>query len=142
MEARVLVPFDGTPLSKHALEHAMETFPDAALTTIYVIDPMDSVIDVEVGGLPVAEEWYENAQARATDVQAIATELAAERGRELDTVTAVGRPVREVLDYADERDVSHIVLGSHGREGVERALLGSVAERVVRRARVPVTVVR
>jgi nucleotide-binding universal stress UspA family protein len=63
-------------------------------------------------------------------------------GRALATETAVGSPTREILSYADRNDIDQIVIGSHGRSGVTRVLLGSVAEAVVRRAPVPVTVVR
>lgn len=47
-----LIAFDGSPLSERALTYAIETFPDASITSIYVINPLDSVIDVEAGGLP------------------------------------------------------------------------------------------
>ena len=93
MPDTVLVAFDGSPLSERALTYALENFPDATITTLYVINPVDSVIDVEAGGLPVAEDWYDDAQERATRVHTTATELAAEQGIELDTVTEVGRPV-------------------------------------------------
>jgi nucleotide-binding universal stress UspA family protein len=52
------------------------------------------------------------------------------------------RPARAIVDYAEEHDVAHTVVGSHGRTGVTRVLLGSVAENVMRRAPCPVTVVR
>jgi len=64
MTANVLVAYDGSPLSERALTYAIETFPDAPITAIYVINPIGSVIDVEVGGLPVAEDWYENAKKK------------------------------------------------------------------------------
>jgi nucleotide-binding universal stress UspA family protein len=54
----------------------------------------------------------------------------------------VGRPAREIVDYADENDIDHVVMGSHGRSGVSRIVLGSVAENVVRKSSVPVTVAR
>jgi nucleotide-binding universal stress UspA family protein len=141
MPDNVLVAFDGSPLSERALTYALETFPDATIITLYVINPADSVIDVEAGGLPVAEDWYDNAQDRATSIQTTATELAAEQGSDLDTVTEVGRPARTILEYADGHEIDQIVLGSHGRSGLDRALLGSVAETVTRRARIPVTVI-
>ena len=141
MTDKALVAFDGTPLSERALRYAFETFPDASVTSIYVIDPVDSVIDVEAGGLPVAEEWYDNAQDRANSIHATATDLAAAHGTDLDTVTEIGRPATAILDYAGENDVDQIVIGSHGRSGVDRVLLGSVAERVTRRAQIPVAVV-
>ena len=141
MSDNVLVAFDGSPLSERALTYALETFPDATITILYVIDPVDAVIDVEAGGLPVAEDWYDNAQERATSIHTTATDLAAEQGIELDTVTEVGRPARAILEYADDQGIDQIVLGSHGRSGIDRALLGSVAETVTRRARIPVTVI-
>jgi nucleotide-binding universal stress UspA family protein len=57
-------------------------------------------------------------------------------------VTEIGRPSRAIVEYAEEHDIDHIVMGSHGRSGVTRILLGSVAETVVRRSPVPVTIVR
>ena len=137
----VLVAFDGSPLSERALVYAIETFPDATITTIYVIDPIDSVVDVETGGLPVAEGWYDDAQERATRIGSTATDLAAEHDTDLDTVTEVGRPARAILEYAEESGIDQIVMGSHGRSGIDRTLLGSVAETVTRRARIPVTIV-
>lgn len=137
----VLVAFDGSPLAERALAYALETFPEAAVTAMYVIDPIDSVIDVEAGGLPVAEEWYDDARERAAGTLTTATDLAAERDVALDTVTEVGKPARAILDYADGHGTDQIVMGSHGRSGIDRALLGSVAETVTRRARIPVTIV-
>jgi nucleotide-binding universal stress UspA family protein len=141
MTDNVLVAVDGSPLSERALTYATETFPDASITTIYVINPIDSIIDVEAGGLPVAEDWYENAKEKASRIHTTATNLAAERNTELDTVTEVGKPARAILGYADDHDIDQIVMGSHGRSGIDRALLGSVAETVTRRARIPVTII-
>ncbi|SEP18468.1 Nucleotide-binding universal stress protein, UspA family [Halogranum amylolyticum] len=141
MSANVLVAFDGSPLSERALAYAIETFPDAPITAIYIINPIDSVIDVEAGGLPVAKDWYENAKEEATRIHTTATDLTAERNTELDTVTEVEKPAQAILEYADDQDIDQIVMGSHGRSGIDRALLGSVAETVIRRARIPVTII-
>ncbi|MFD1687270.1 universal stress protein [Halobellus litoreus] len=141
MPDNVLVALDGSPLAERALTYALETFPNATITTIYVINPIDSVIDVEAGGLPVAEDWYEDVQERATTIHTTATDLAAEHDSVLDTVTEVGKPAREILDYADSHGIDQIVMGSHGRSGLDRTLLGSVAETVTRRAQIPVTII-
>jgi len=141
MPDNVLVAFDGSPLAERALAYALETFPNATIATLYVIDPIESVIDVEAGGLPVAEDWYDNAQDRATNVHTTATDLAAEHDIVLDTVTEVGKPAREILDYAADNDIDQIVVGSHGRAGLDRTFLGSVAETATRRAQIPVTVI-
>jgi nucleotide-binding universal stress UspA family protein len=142
MPDNVLIAFDGSPLAERALSYAIENFSDVALTTIYVIDPIDSIIDVEAGGLPVAEDWYDNAQDRATRIHTTATDLAAEHNIDLNTVTEVGRPARVILEYADDQGIDQIVMGSHGRSGIDRTLLGSVAETVTRRTRIPVTIIR
>jgi nucleotide-binding universal stress UspA family protein len=141
MPVNVLVAIEGSPLSERALRYAIETFPNASITSIYVINPIDSIVDVEAGGLQVAEGWYEDAKAEATRIHTTATDLAAEREPELVTVTEVGKPAKAILEYAADHDIDQIVMGSHGRSGIERALLGSVAETVTRRARIPVTVI-
>lgn len=142
MTDRILVPFDGSPLSKRALEYTLERFRDASITAIYVIDPIDSIIAAEAGGIPSAQDWYDAAKKRATSVLGSAQDMAAADGIDLDVVTEVGQPAREILEQAHEYDVHQIVMGSHGRKGLDRAILGSVAERVTRRATVPVTIVR
>jgi nucleotide-binding universal stress UspA family protein len=142
MARHVLVPVDGSPLSTTALDTALETFPDASVTVLYVIDPVESVYAVESGGLPVADDWYDQATARAESIFEAATDTAGAGGRAVDTATVVGRPAREILGYVDDHGVDHVVMGSHGRRGFDRLLLGSVAETVLRRSTVPVTVVR
>jgi len=139
MPDNVLVAFDGSPLSERALTYALETFPEASITAMYVINPVTSIIDVEAGGLPVAEDWYDNAKDRAQSILATATDLATEYDVDIDTATEVGRPARAILEYVDDHDIDQIVMGSHGRSGIDRTLLGSVAETVTRRARIPVT---
>lgn len=141
MTDNVLIAFDGSPLSERSLTYAIENFSEATITTIYVINPIESVIDVEAGGLGVAEDWYDNAHERATRIHTTAKELAADHGIDLDTVTEVGRPARAILEYAEEHGIDQIVIGSHGRSGIDRTILGSVAEKVVRRARIPVTII-
>jgi len=141
MPDNILVALDGSPLAERALIYALETFPNATITTIYVINPIDSVIDVEAGGLPVAEDWYDTAQERATVIHTTATDLAADHDIVLDTVTEVGKPAREILDYAADNGIDQIVMGSHGRSGLDRTFLGSVAETVTRRAQIPVTII-
>ena len=142
MPDMILVPLDGSPLAGRALRYAVENFPTASVTTIYVINPVDSIFVAETGGLPAADEWYEKAQNRAAAIHEDARAIADEYDVELTTVTEVGRPAREILDHADEHGIDQIVMGSHGRDGIERAILGSVAETVTRSGQQPVTIIR
>ncbi len=60
----------------------------------------------------------------------------------VSTAKAIGEPAAEIVAYAEEQGVDLLVMGTHGRTGLQHALLGSIAERVVRRARCPVLTVR
>ena len=141
MPDNVLVDLDGSPLAERALIYALETFPNATITTIYVINPTDSVIDVEAGGLPVAEDWYDTAQERATEIHTTATDLAADHDTVLATVNEVGKQAREIPEYAADNGNDQDGMGNDGRSGLDRTLLGSVAETVTRRAQIPVTII-
>jgi len=138
----ILVPYDGSPLSRRALERAVTRHPDARITVLYVIDPMLAVYESETKGLPEASSWHDRARERADEICADATALAEDEGCDIATATETGRPARAILEYVDAHGVDHVVMGSHGREGVSRLVLGSVAERVMRQAPVPVTIVR
>lgn len=134
----ILVPTDGSNGTRGAVEHAVDlaTTYDATLHTVYVVET-DLGIDFSVPGtLDALEEAGENAiaeviqQAEAGGVETI------------EGVVAQGAPHRVVLEYVDEHDVDLVVMGTHGRTGLDRYLLGSVTEKVVRLSDVPVLTVR
>lgn len=138
---RVLVAYDGSPLADDALAFAFNRFLEADVTALYVIEIPDSYWLILKGPemrLPVSEK----AQEHATDVLEGATELAAEYDRKLTTEIDTGKPEHRIVDLAADGEYDAIVLGSHGRAGGSQVLLGTVAERVVRRSPVPVAVVR
>jgi nucleotide-binding universal stress UspA family protein len=139
MPKHVLVPVDGSPQSSKAVEFAVGEWPDAELTLLNVINPVDAGYSPTAGVPSGAEEWFEGAKANAERVLAAATPTASAT---VHTRTEVGRPAQTIVQVAEEDDVDHVVMGSHGRKGVSRILLGSVAEAVVRNSTVPVTVVR
>lgn len=142
MVDRVLVPLDGSPLSEKALEYAILTFPAKEIVALTVIDPIDVVYRSEGSGPLGGERWFKYARSRAADIGAVAEKRGEQTGVSVTTDTAVGRPRRQILKYADEHDVDQIVMGTHGRSGLSRVALGSVAEAVVRRSPVPVTTIR
>jgi nucleotide-binding universal stress UspA family protein len=143
MAGHVLVPYDGSPRSEAALEHVLAELADAdRITALYVIDPVAAGYSADVGFGNVAEEWYQNAKTEGEELVAKAAAMAAEEDVDVGTAVEVGRPAGAILEYVDEHDVDHVVMGSHGRTGVSRIILGSVTEEVMRQSPVPVTVVR
>jgi nucleotide-binding universal stress UspA family protein len=142
MAKRLLVPIDGSDPADAALEFALEEYPDADITVLSVIDPTD----VGYGSIEAApstfEHLQESAEERTEQVLDEAKARAEEHGTEVTGETVIGMPSRAIVEWAENNDIDGIVIGSHGRRGVTRVLLGSVAESVVRRSPVPVTVVR
>ena len=150
MSKRILVAVDGSAEATEALRFAAGEWPDAELTALHVINPADSATGAD-GGFPGAsDQWYASAKQRGERVLSEATEAV---DRAVETRIEVGRPTKTILEVAggeqpvgesDEpgEPFDHVVLASRGRTGLSRVLLGSVAEGVVRRAEVPVTVVR
>lgn len=141
MADRIVVAFDGSEQAEAALEFAVDEWPDAVLTLLYVIDPTEAGYSPTAGVPSGAEEWYEGRKATAEAALSDGADLVGE-GRTVETDTAVGRPADSIVEYADEHGFDLVVVGSHGRQGLSRIVLGSVAEAVVRRSPVPVTVVR
>ncbi|WP_122088881.1 universal stress protein [Halalkalicoccus subterraneus] len=143
MAHTVLVPTDGSPQSREAIEYAMREFSDAEFVALTVLNPTEmGAGGTEMGMASYADEWMDAEEERAEKRFEELGTLAAEHGVTLDGETIIGRPARAIVDYAEEHDIDQIVMGSHGRDGVSRILLGSVAETVVRRSPCPVTVVR
>ncbi|WP_416840616.1 universal stress protein [Haloferax sp. DFSO52] len=144
MAEHVLVPVDGSPQSVAALRFATAEWPDAQFTLVKVINPADA--DYRERALSGSEEWYqeEKREARETFAEVKAEVGVVDDGGVTDEKIAVGNPAKVIIDLLTEdgADYDHVVMGSHGRTGVSRILLGSVAEEVVRRAPIPVTIVR
>lgn len=142
MADHVLLPMDGSEQARRALEHVLGEHPEARVTVLHVIDPARATYGAKAGIPPSSEEWFDDEEASAERLFEEIRGRAVEAGVGVETVTEVGQPSRIIVEYAEEHDVDHIVIGSHGRRGLSRVLLGSVAERVVRRSSVPITVVR
>jgi nucleotide-binding universal stress UspA family protein len=135
MYERILVPTDGSRGSSKAARHALDIAEcgDATVHVLSVVGSSDLALDEDE-----ADPERERRAERAVDQ---IVEIADQRDR--GTVTAVrrGKPHQEILRYADENDVDLVVMGTHGRTGLDRYLIGSVAERIVRTADVPVLTV-
>jgi nucleotide-binding universal stress UspA family protein len=137
MYERILVPTDGSVGSAHVALQAID-LAETYGATIHVLHVVDESVRAFVAGFGDESELDERGQEAVDRVAGMA------RAHDVDVVTAIedGDPARHIVEYADEIDADLIVAGTHGRSGVERRLIGSVAERLVRRAACPVMTVR
>ena len=126
-------------MAERALEYALEAHPDAAVTVLYVAGEPSPMMGRALR-LALDDDLEGVARQQAESIFESARALAAERGVDLDTDVALGSPAREIVDRADGFDA--VIVGSHGGDVRSRLFVGNVAERVVRRSPVPVTVVR
>jgi nucleotide-binding universal stress UspA family protein len=141
MTKHVLVPLDASEQARKAFEWTVEEFDDARLTLLHVISPTDPGF---LPGITVEMSPDEDGYAEAVAEKYLSefVEAAEEKGFDATGEYVTGDAPREIVRYAEENGVDHIVMGSHGRSGAARVLLGSVAENVARRSPTPVTVVR
>jgi len=138
MYDEILFPTDGSEGADAALTHAME-LADTYDATVHVL----SVVDSSYLGSSAAEATTFEALREAGE-QAAAETIDRIEDRDIEAVPAIeeGQPYATILDYAEDADIDVIVMGTHGRRGLDRFLLGSVTEKVVRASEVPVVTVR
>jgi nucleotide-binding universal stress UspA family protein len=147
MYDRILVPTDGSDVAEAAVEQAVDLAEKygAEIHALYVADTdaiayglgTEQVDRIRQGNFGEMQELREEAEAATAHV----ADLAAEHNLEVVEHHAGGRPHAMIADYAEDHDIDLIVMGSHGRAGVRRALLGSVTERTLRSTHTPVLVV-
>jgi nucleotide-binding universal stress UspA family protein len=146
MYSRILVAVDGSETSQHALKHAIELAKSlsATLRIVHVVD---------MNWLPIAPELAIDTEAitaarrsAGEKTVAAARETAQTAGFEaeaelMETETPTQHVSEVVAKEATHWAADLVVLGTHGRRGVQRLLLGSVAEQMARRSSVPVLLV-
>lgn len=138
MATTILIAVDFEGSSRRAIDVAKQLAPalDAELVLVHAYElPVYTYPGLEPMILPGFHGEVTQAARRAL------TALSDEVGIP-STMLRDGNPVRELLAAAKERHASMIVMGTHGRKGISHALLGSVAEKVIRQSEIPVLTVR
>ena len=133
----VLVPIDFSELSYEAIAPAKEYVEsEANLTLIHVLTPLHPA--------DPAAMWHTiDDEQRKQKIKAFLAEKLGEMGyQKVQIEVKLGDPSTEIVDFAKEIGTDLIVLPSHGKKGISRFLLGSVAERVVRLSPCPVLVIK
>jgi nucleotide-binding universal stress UspA family protein len=139
---RILIATDGSENAEKAANFGIQIAgqSDAKVYAVYVIDttpyysiPLDQVWTKEV---------YEQFERMGHEITADVEKTAKVAGLEAESIVLKGNPAERIVNFAEEQNVDMIVVGSHGIGKFERLVIGSVSEKIVRHAKVPVLVVR
>ena len=142
---QILVPVDESPISYSAVEHALALAKsqDAHVTIVSVV-AVDPFVGVDYYAIaPAITEYFmqaeKSAQLRLEDIK----QSFIRDGIEVDTRLVHGvSPTEGILQVADELNVDLIIMGSHGRTGLKKAMLGSVAQNILTQCPIPVLIVK
>ncbi len=140
MYEKILFPTDGSDGSNAALEHAIDLAKryDATLQGLYVGDQRSYA---GLAGDMDREKIREAQESLGNEALEAVVSAAESDGIDVETVRSIGLPAEEIIETIRAQGADLVVMGTQGRTGVKRALLGSVAESVVRQSPVPVHLV-
>lgn len=138
---KILIPTDNSKVSIEAAKQALEIakLMNSKVYVIYVVDIMPFV------GLPTEGFWEsmkeileEEGKEAFNKIESIAKEF------DINIVSEIleGNPAKEIVEYANKKNINLIVMGTSGKSGIDRLLLGSVAEKVSKRAQCPILLVK
>ncbi len=137
----IVIATDGSENSERAISYGIEIakMSGATVHAIYVVDTSSfSSIPMDAGWEAMYEILKKEGEKAVSDVK----ENGEAAGVEVKEILGEGHPSNEIIDFAENNNADLIVMGTHGKSGIDRFLLGSVAEKVVRNSKIPVMVVR
>jgi len=143
--AKILYPTDFSELSTYALRYAL-SFAHAYQAKLHCLHVVDEAYQywtaMGPNSVPVGPATEDILQSARKEMDSFAAEHFKDIEVEVITDVVLGRPFMEIIQYARKQCIDLIVLATHGRTGLSHVLLGSVAERVVRKAPCPVLTIR
>ena len=138
---KILIATDGSEPNKKAISYGIELakLSEAKVYAVFVVDT------ASFASIPMDTGWemmYELLQKEGTDATRLVEDDAKALGVDVESAVIEGHPSHEIIEFAENNDIDLIVMGTLGKSGLDKFLLGSVAEKVSRNAKVPVLVVR
>jgi nucleotide-binding universal stress UspA family protein len=136
---RILVPTDFSDSARHALGYGLALAQEfgAELLLLHVVEALPGAYASELFPAPVAEVFEQVSGYARTELSRLTAEVT-EKGVAVRERLAHGKPSAEIVRVAREEKVDMIVLGTHGKGVLDKALFGSTTDRVVRKAPCPV----
>jgi nucleotide-binding universal stress UspA family protein len=136
---RVLVPTDFSDSARHALTYGVSFAREfgAELLLVHVVENLTVGYASDLFPVPMAEVFEEISGYARSELAKLAVEVR-EKGVTVREIVAQGKPSAEIVRIAGEEQADVIVLGTHGKGMLDKALFGSTTERVIRKAPCPV----
>ena len=140
---RILVPTDFSDSARNALTYGISFAREykAELTLLHVVETLTVGYASDLFPVPMAEVFQEVSTYARTELGKLAAEVR-DKGVQVNEKVVQGKPSAEIIRVATEETIDMIVLGTHGKGVLDKALFGSTTERVVRRAPCPVLTCR
>lgn len=135
MYDNILIPTDGSEAADKAVKHGLELaeIHDSTVHSLYVVDT-----SIYLRYPSVADTVINELEREAEDVTENVRKMAEDTGVKVVTEVITGVPHEDILGYAEGNDMDLIVMGTHGRTGLRRAIMGSVTEWIVISSDIPV----
>jgi len=141
MYKHILCPTDFSGPANRALQYACDLAAqyDAELHLLHVLpDPVAALTAYGPVVSAIPPDWEESMRAQVNQQLADALDKNWEKGKKVQRAISEGLPSAEIIHYANDNAIDLIVMGTHGRTGFNHFLMGSEAEKVVRKAHCPV----
>ncbi len=151
MFKKILVCLDGSELAEQILPYGIEqashfdsqivlcrVFSEPSITTIGI--PGFPAMPMETSGL--AKQTTKNETEAINYLKTVADRLQKQQGLQVDCTALIGPAGEAIVKYADQNGVELIAIATHGRSGLGRVLIGSVADYVIRQTRIPILLIR
>jgi nucleotide-binding universal stress UspA family protein len=137
---KILIATDGSEYTKKSVDHGIDlaNSTGAKLNAIYVVDTR------AYSSIPVSasmEYTYSILRQEGDTAIKYVAERAEAAGLEVEGIIAEGHPADEIINYAEKNSIDLIVMGTLGKSGLERFLMGSVVDKVIRNSKIPVIAV-
>jgi nucleotide-binding universal stress UspA family protein len=145
MYKHILIATDGSEIGNKAISHGVELAKTlgAKLSSVTVTEPYESVVVVETMVLILPADYKKQCEENAKQILSVVTSAAQSAGIKCDVIHQENRwPYEGIIEAAEKVGADLIVIGSHGRRGIERLIMGSQATKLLTHTKIPALVVR
>lgn len=146
MFQKILVCLDGSKLAEQIMpyvaEQAARFGSSLVLFQVVSLSSIPTPTGIESVPMAVPDTLLKDAELAAMDYLSALAGPLRDRGLKVQCVTMIGHPAETIISYADENKFDLVALATHGRSGLKRMVFGSVADLVVRKAGLPILLIK